>query len=135
MKLLSKPILQSPNAPLLLRSASLGCFFIVGNFGAVLQLSANRAVTSRNHFVARLNPALYLHVSVVRDSGGHLDQLRLAPFFQKHDFCQFFALLFLGGFFLTLVHKLGAVVAFIALRDKGDNTAELRSEEHTSELQ
>src|SRR5207244_6120731 len=88
---------------------------VVGNFGAFLQLPADRAVTSRNYFVARLNTALNLHVSVVRDSGRHFDQLRLATFFQKHDFRLFLALLFVGHFYLTLVPILGSVDDFLVL--------------------
>src|SRR5437588_2306570 len=98
-------------------SLSLRRFLIVGNLRAFLQLPADRAVTSRNHFVARLDALFYLHVSVVRNSGRHFDQLRLASFFQTYHLRQFFAFPFLGRFFLALVHELGAVVAFIALRD------------------
>src|SRR5947209_19927415 len=78
-------------------------FLVVGHFRAVFQLTTDRAVTSRNHFVARLDAALDLPVSVVRNSGRYLDQLRLAPFLQKHNLRQLFAVLFPRRFFLTLI--------------------------------
>src|ERR1041384_5825566 len=64
---------------------SLHSFFVQRYLGAVLQLPADRAVTSRDYFVARLNAAFDFRVGVIRNSGRHFHHLRLGPFFDEHD--------------------------------------------------
>src|SRR5437660_1402889 len=98
------------------RSRLLHSFFIEGYLRALLQLPADRAVTSRDHFIAGLNAALDLGVSVVGDASRHFRNLRLVAFFQEDDLDQLFALFFLRRFLRTLVDELRVVVAFVALR-------------------
>src|SRR5438270_13958920 len=83
-------------------SLSLRRFLIVGNLRAFLQLPAARAVSSRNHFVARRDAAFYLHLSVVRTSCRHFDPLRFASFCQKYHLRQFIAVPFLVRLLLSL---------------------------------
>src|SRR5262249_16684603 len=64
---------------------SLHCFFVVSDLGAVLQFAADRAVTSRDYFVARLNAAFDFRVSVVGNSSRYFHNLRLVSFFEEHD--------------------------------------------------
>src|ERR1041385_6482933 len=64
---------------------SLHSFFIERDAGAVLQFAADRAITSRNNFLAWLNAVFDFRVSVVGNSGCHFHHLRLASFFEEHD--------------------------------------------------
>ncbi len=70
------------------------CFvaFSISTFAPFFQFPADRAVAAGNHFVARLNAALDLHVGVVGDARGHFDHVGLVPFLEKHHFRQLFAL-------------------------------------------
>src|ERR1700730_271791 len=88
-------------------------FFLHDHFGAVLQLSADRAVTSGDHFVARFDAAFYFHVGVVRNPSRHLYHLCLGALLQKNYLCEFFAFHFLHRLFPTFVGQFRVVVAFV----------------------
>src|SRR5947199_757934 len=71
--------LRTANRP----QTSLHSFFVEGYFDAVLQFAADRAVTSRDYFVAGLDAAFDFGVSVVGNSSRHFYNLGFGPFFEE----------------------------------------------------
>jgi len=84
---------------------------------ALLQLSADRAVTARDHFVPGLNATLDFRVSVIGNASRHFHHLRIAALFQEHNLGEFFAFFFLRRLFRMFVDELRVIVAFVPLRD------------------
>src|SRR5438093_12027969 len=97
--------------------SSLHSLFVERYLDAVFQLSADHAVTSRDHLVARLNTAFDFGVSIVGNTGRYFRYLGFGSFFEEHDLGDFSALFFLCRFLGSLIDELRVVIALVALRD------------------
>src|ERR1043166_415508 len=89
-------------------------FLLDLHFRAILEYAADRAVTAGDHVVTRLDAALDLHVSVVRDAGRDFDPVRFPILaHREHPFDDFLAFRFLGLLLELLIAELSGVVALV----------------------